>query len=132
MAICDIGCLGAVGRIFNHNRTIGIFKIKLNNQGKWATQLSGAAYGVFIIHPFVVVTLSAILKDWEVYPVLKFVILAPAALFLCFSIGLLLKKIPVSQSDHLIFSDQPEISRRKNLKLNLINRKILVQRLNIN
>jgi glucans biosynthesis protein C len=74
---------------------IGIFRQKLNYQGKWVKQLSGAAYAVFIIHPFVIVTLSSLLKDWEVYPVLKFVILAPLALFLCFGTGLLLKKIPV-------------------------------------
>jgi len=74
---------------------IGIFKQILNNQRKWAKQLSGAAYAVFIMHPVVIVTLSAILKDWEVYPVLKFFILAPIALFLCFCIGILLKKIPV-------------------------------------
>ena len=74
---------------------IGIFKKQLNKQRKWAKQLSGSAYAVFIIHPLVIVTLSSILKDWEVYPVLKFIILSPLALSLCFGIGILLKKIPV-------------------------------------
>jgi hypothetical protein len=74
---------------------IGIFKQKLNYQDTLAKKLSGAAYAVFIIHPFVIVTLSAFLKDWEIYPVLKFIILTPIALFLCFAAGMLLKRTPL-------------------------------------
>ncbi len=74
---------------------IGIFKQRFSDQGKWAKQLSGAAYAVYIIHPVVIVTLSSVLKDWEVYPALKFILIAPIALFLCFSIGILIKKIPL-------------------------------------
>jgi len=73
----------------------GIFKEKFNTQAKIGSLLSGAAYAVFIIHPFVVVTLTILLKNWLVYPFLKFVIIAPFALFFCFGIGILLKKIPV-------------------------------------
>ena len=74
---------------------IGIFKQRFFEQGKWAKQLSGAAYAVYIIHPVVIVALSAVLKDFDVYPVLKFILLAPISLFLCFSFGLLIKKIPL-------------------------------------
>lgn len=73
----------------------GIFREKFQKQAKIEKLLSGAAYAVFIIHPFVLVTISVLLKNWEVYPVLKFIMLAPLALFLCFGIGILLKKIPV-------------------------------------
>jgi hypothetical protein len=72
----------------------GIFKEKFNNQARIGSLLSGAAYAVFIIHPLVLVSLSLMLKDWEIYPVLKFIIIAPIALFLCFSFGILLKMIP--------------------------------------
>jgi len=74
---------------------VGIFKLKFNTQRKLGRQLSGAAYAVFITHSLVIVTLSGVLKDWEVYPVLKFIMLAPVALFLCFGIGLLLKMMPL-------------------------------------
>jgi len=74
---------------------IGIFKEKFSKQGNFTKLLSGAAYGVFIIHAFVIVTLSLFLKNWEIYPVLKFIMIAPAALTLCFGLGILLKKIPV-------------------------------------
>ena len=72
----------------------GIFNEKLNKQGKLAQLLSGSAYAVFIIHAFVVVALSLIVKDWVVYPVLKFIVLTPFALFFCFGIGMFLKQIP--------------------------------------
>lgn len=74
---------------------LGIFKGKLFKQGRLARLLSGSAYAVFIIHPVVIVSLSVLVKNWEIYPVLKFVLLAPLALFLCFSLGILLKKIPL-------------------------------------
>lgn len=73
---------------------IGIFKRYFNRQGKVAVLLSGAAYAVFIIHPLVIVSLSSALKNWDVYPVLKFTLLAPVALGACYGIGILIKKIP--------------------------------------
>jgi len=73
----------------------GIFKEKFNQQGKLVKSLSGAAYAVFIAHAFLTVTLSIVLKSWEVYPILKFIILAPVALFLSYGMGILLKKIPI-------------------------------------
>ena len=74
---------------------LGIFKEKLFKQGKWARLLSGSAYAVFIIHPVVIVSLSVFVKNWEIYPVLKFALLAPIALILCFGLGILLKQIPL-------------------------------------
>lgn len=73
---------------------VGIFKQHFNRQGHWANQLSKAAYAVFIIHPVIIVSISILFKSWEVYPVLKFVLLAPIALISCFGIGMLLKKVP--------------------------------------
>lgn len=73
----------------------GIFREKLNKQGKIAGLMSGAAYAVFIIHAPAIVLLATSLKSWEIYPVLKFIMLAPVALFFCFGIGILLKKLPV-------------------------------------
>ncbi len=74
---------------------IGIFKEKFNKQGKTGRLLSGAAYAVFIIHPLVIVSLSLLIRDLDIYPVLKFIVAAPFALFFCFGIGILLKKVPV-------------------------------------
>lgn len=73
---------------------VGIFKEKFNKQGKLAKQLSGGAYAVFVIHATVVVGVSVFFKDLELYPVLKFMLMAPIVLFFCFTIAILLKKVP--------------------------------------
>ncbi|MBU3927637.1 MAG: acyltransferase [Bacteroidetes bacterium] len=73
----------------------GMLKDKINKQGKLAKSMSGAAYAVFMIHAPVIVFISLSLENWDLYPVLKFIVIAPVALFVCFGIGILLKKIPI-------------------------------------
>ncbi|PKP33387.1 MAG: hypothetical protein CVT99_00080 [Bacteroidetes bacterium HGW-Bacteroidetes-16] len=73
----------------------GIFKEKINQQGKLAKSLSGAAYAVFMIHAPVIVFISLSLKNWDLYPVVKFIVIAPISMILCFGLGMLLKKIPI-------------------------------------
>jgi len=72
----------------------GIFKKYFNTQGKTAGRLSGLAYAVFIIHAPVIVALSVALRDWEVYPPLKFIALAPPALMACFLLAWAVKQVP--------------------------------------
>jgi hypothetical protein len=72
----------------------GIFKKRLNSQGNFAKNLSESAYGVFIFHAPIIVALAAVFSTWEILPILKFVILAPLALFACFLVAFLMKKIP--------------------------------------
>ncbi len=73
---------------------IGISKKYFNNQRNLAKSLSAAAYGVFIFHPPVVVGISILFRNWLINPLLKFIILAPAALIACFLIALFFKKLP--------------------------------------
>ena len=72
----------------------GISKKYFNTQGKFAKQLSDSAYGVFVFHAPLIVGLAAIFKSWEIFPLLKFIILAPVALIICFSIAWIVKQIP--------------------------------------
>jgi glucans biosynthesis protein C len=72
----------------------GIFKKYFNRQGKTATRLSESAYGVFIFHPPIIVGISAIFLDFNIPQLLKFIVLAPVALFACFSIAYIFKLIP--------------------------------------
>ncbi len=73
----------------------GIFKKKFSIQNKWAVTLSGAAYATYIVHPLLLVSLSVSFKGLELYPVLKFIVLSPLALLLCFGAGILLKRVPL-------------------------------------
>ena len=72
----------------------GIFKKYFSTQGTAATQLSGTAYAVFIIHTPVIVALSVSLRHWEVYPPLKFLALAPVALAASFLVAWMVKQVP--------------------------------------
>jgi hypothetical protein len=72
----------------------GIFQKKFNYQTNLNRQLSAAAYLVFIIHPVVLVGLCVVLKDVEIYHLLKFFMLAPVMVVLCFGTAMLLRKIP--------------------------------------
>lgn len=73
---------------------MGIAKKYLNNQGSLATQLSDSAYGVYIIHPPIIVGIAAIFLGWDINQLLKFVMLAPIAIVSCFIMAWMLKQVP--------------------------------------
>lgn len=73
---------------------LGISKKYFNKQGRMARQLSDSAYGVYIIHPPLIVGLAALFVAWDINQLLKFVTLAPLALFTCFFFAWILKQTP--------------------------------------
>ncbi len=73
---------------------LGIAKKYFNAQGSFATQLSNSAYGVYIIHPPIIVGIAAIFLGWDINQLPKFVLLAPVAIFSCFALAWILKQIP--------------------------------------
>jgi glucans biosynthesis protein C len=72
----------------------GISKKYFNRQGKMATRLSESAYGVFVFHPPIIVGISALFLSFNITQLLKFIVLAPLALFACFLVAFLIKNIP--------------------------------------
>ena len=72
----------------------GISKKYFNTQGKLAKQLSDSAYGVFIFHAPIIVGMAVIFRHWDIFPPVKFLALAPLALFLSFLLAGLIKRIP--------------------------------------
>lgn len=73
---------------------LGLCKKYFNTQGAVARQLSESAYGVFVIHAPVIVGISALFVPWQITPILKFMVLAPLALFVCFLLAWLIKQLP--------------------------------------
>jgi peptidoglycan/LPS O-acetylase OafA/YrhL len=73
----------------------GIFKKQLNSQKKPARNLSASAYGVYVFHAPVLLGISALFLHWQPPQIVKFLVLAPIALFACFSVAWLAKQIPV-------------------------------------
>ena len=92
MAFCIWEQLVAVSMIYG---LLGIFKTYLNKQGSFAKILSDSAYGVYVIHPPLLLIVSFIFINWQVFPLLKFLALVPPTLFLCFFTAWVVKQLPV-------------------------------------
>jgi glucan biosynthesis protein C len=76
---------------------LGLFRKRLDFQGSFGKLLSSNAYGVYIIHPMVIVPLAMLLSGITIDPLLKFVLVAPVAVCLCFAVAqFLLRRIPYS------------------------------------
>lgn len=73
---------------------LGIFKTRFNKQGSFAKKLSDSAYGVFVFHTPVLLTISAVFLNWQIPQLLKFIALAPVAIVVCFLMAWLVKQIP--------------------------------------
>ena len=73
---------------------LGIFREKLNSQGKWGQKLSACAYGVFIFHAPLLVLITVSLRNVELSGILKLLLLAPVAVFASFLVVYLIRKLP--------------------------------------
>ncbi|TWR24487.1 acyltransferase [Mucilaginibacter achroorhodeus] len=71
-----------------------ICKHTWNTQSKFMRSLSRSAFAVYILHPFVLISLSMLLINWQVDPVYKLLVLAPLGIIISFSLGGLVVRIP--------------------------------------
>ncbi|ODS34977.1 hypothetical protein BEH94_02790 [Candidatus Altiarchaeales archaeon WOR_SM1_SCG] len=74
-----------------------LFRERYNHQGRLAKELSASAYTVYILHAPIIVFLALSLKGIALNPLLKFVLVAPVAVFLCFLIGNYIRKLPLAR-----------------------------------
>jgi surface polysaccharide O-acyltransferase-like enzyme len=80
--------------IFIITALLGIAKQKWNGQSGLMKKLSRAAFGVYIFHPLVLISLSMLFKTWSVDPAVKLLFVAPLAVSGSFLLAHLLLKIP--------------------------------------
>ncbi|MDN5287553.1 MAG: acyltransferase [Mucilaginibacter sp.] len=80
--------------IFIITALLGIAKQKWNGQSVFLKKLSRVAFGVYIFHPLVLISLSVLLKPWGVDPAVKLLFVAPLAVIGSFLLASLLLKIP--------------------------------------
>jgi glucan biosynthesis protein C len=74
---------------------LGLFRRRFDLQGRLQRFLSGNAYTVYIIHPIVIVPLAYFLAGVAIDPLLKFVLVAPVAVGMCFLASqYLVRRIP--------------------------------------
>jgi glucan biosynthesis protein C len=73
-----------------------LFRTRFNQQGRLAKAMAASSYAAFILHSPVLVLLAVGIKRVQQPPLLKMALLAPVAVFLCFYIGYLLRKLPLA------------------------------------
>jgi len=72
-----------------------ISKFKWNNPSAFMERLSANAFGAYIFHPLVLISLSLLVQSWAVDPVLKLLVVAPSAVASTFLMVSLIRKIPL-------------------------------------
>lgn len=74
------------------------FRRRFNHQGRLAKALSAAAFGVYVLHPAIIVPLPIALSGIHINLSLKFLWVTPLALALSFLAAHLLRKLPGMRS----------------------------------
>jgi hypothetical protein len=75
----------------------GLFRQRMNTQGRLGKAMAAAAYTAYIIHPVVLVGLGLALQPLSLYPLLKFAFVAALAVPLCFLIANYLRRLPFAR-----------------------------------
>lgn len=70
------------------------FRRYLNQTGKISSFLVPNAYTAYLIHAPLITYLASAVRDVILYPLLKFALVAPLAVLLCFGLSSLIRKIP--------------------------------------
>jgi len=77
---------------------INVFQRRFNIQGALSRIMSQNAYSVYIIHPLVIIPGAYLLRGVALDPLLKWVLISPMLVALCFMVShLLVRRIPMSE-----------------------------------
>ncbi len=68
---------------------------RLDRQGRLLQSMSATSYAVYVLHPLLIVPLAIALSGIRLDLSLKFVLVAPVAVTLCFLVGHLVRRLPV-------------------------------------
>ncbi len=74
-----------------------LFREKYNNRGRLTKAMSESMYTVYIFHAPIIVFLALGLRGIILSPLLKFVLVAPLAVSLCFLISNYIRKLPIAR-----------------------------------
>jgi glucan biosynthesis protein C len=75
-----------------------LFREKYNNQGRLGKAMTASVYTVYIFHAPIIVLLALGLQSIVIDPLLKFVLVAPLAVSLCFLLSNYLRKLPIARN----------------------------------
>lgn len=71
------------------------FRRRFNHQGRIARSMSASAYAVYFIHAPVLVATALLFRDVLLHPLLKFTVVGPLSVALCFLFGHYFRKLPL-------------------------------------
>ena len=74
------------------------FRRRLNGQGWLAGAMNGSTFGVYVLHPAIIVPFALTFSDVQLDPTLKYLLAAPVAVALCYVVVGALRKVPVARS----------------------------------
>lgn len=71
-----------------------LFRARFNHSSRFSKNLTGAAYTAYIVHPFFVITGTALIATLPGGPLIHFALLAPLAITTTFAASHVLRKLP--------------------------------------
>ena len=71
------------------------FRRHFNRQGRIARSMSVSAYAVYFIHAPVLVAATLLFRDVSLHPLIKFAVVGPLSVALCFLTGHYFRKLPL-------------------------------------
>ena len=74
-----------------------LFRKWLNRQGEVAKAMSASSYTAYIVHAPVLVFLTLAIRNITLYPLLKFALVVPVAVLLCFALGNFIRQLPLAK-----------------------------------
>ena len=71
------------------------FRNRFDRQSKLVQRMSATAYAVYILHPLLIVPLALVLSSIRFNLELKFVLITPLAVAICFLFGYFVRRLPM-------------------------------------
>jgi surface polysaccharide O-acyltransferase-like enzyme len=70
------------------------FRNRFNRQGRLLQEMSATSYAVYVLHPLIIVPLALALSGISLNLEVKFILVAPLAVLLCFLVAYAIRQIP--------------------------------------
>lgn len=74
-----------------------LFRNRFNRQGRVAKIMSTSSYTAYIVHAPVLVLLTLAIRNITLYPLLKFALVVPVTVLLCFALGNFIRQLPLAR-----------------------------------
>ena len=71
------------------------FRRRFNQQSPSVKAMADSTYAVYVFHPLIIVPLAVVLSPIKMEPALKFLLVTPLAVALCFLVGYAVRKLPL-------------------------------------